>query len=111
MSDIDLKQGAVRSIESLLVDGNGVPLDLSGSPPIFFQMWSVADGTLKIDELAEIVDVDTAHVRYNPTVVDTDTAGDYLAHWRVIYAEGPVIVPEKYYLLVRIWGDLVDVTT
>lgn len=105
MADIALKRGSTRPIEALLQDGSGMALTMTGAT-VKFQLRKKSDSTLKINGNAEVVDEPTAHVRYTPTPTDTDTAGNYVAEWRVTYAGGDVLVPEEGYITVKIWEDL-----
>jgi hypothetical protein len=62
-----------------------VPFDLSSST-VRFKMRAANSSTLKVDQLASIVDPVAGEVRYDWGATDTDTAQDYLAWWEVTTA-------------------------
>ena len=105
MPDITLKKGETVNVEAYLQDGNGDALDLSGGV-VSFQARKGSAAELKIDRIANVVDLPTGHVRAALTDEDTDTIGSYKAEWRVEYAGGYRIVPEAGYLTLKIWEDL-----
>lgn len=106
MADISIKRGTVRAITARLLDGNGAAADLTGASSIKFQMRKKAETTLKINRTAVVVDAPTAKVQVTTTATDTDTIGNYIAEWRVTYANGDRVFPEESYITVKVWEDL-----
>lgn len=106
--DLVLKRGSQRPITSTLTRGSGVPIDLTTSTAIKFQMQRIGGGPLVIDGTASIVLPATlGKVAYNPTLQDADQEpGVYRAEWRVTFPGGDVIVPEYRYLRARVLDNL-----
>lgn len=61
---------------------NGAAFDLTGST-VKLRMRPVGSSTLKVDANATVVSAEGGTVRYDWGASDLDTAGDYLAWWRV----------------------------
>ena len=66
---------------------DGVAVDLTGSS-VKFQMRQVGSSTLKTDSAATIVSPAAGTVRYDPAALDVNTAGDFVAWWRVTLPGG-----------------------
>lgn len=64
------------------IEVNGSAYDLTGCT-VVFRMRAVGSSTLKVDTAATVVTAASGTVRYDWASQDVDTAGDYLAWWRV----------------------------
>jgi hypothetical protein len=62
----------------------GTPVDLTGAT-VQFRMRDEASTTLKIDAAAAVTNAPGGQVRYDWVATDVDTAGDYVAWWRVTF--------------------------
>lgn len=71
----------------------GVAQDLTGAT-VKFMMRSEDTATFKVNAAATIVDAPTGSVRYDWALADTDTAGDYVAWFRVTISGKDQDTPE-----------------
>lgn len=96
------------AIEGQLTDSSGSPVDVTGAS-VTFIMKAVGGNTPKINAAATIVTAASGIVKYTPATGDTDTAGDYLAEFQVIFGDGSKeTFPNPAYLAVTITADLDD---
>lgn len=68
---------------------NGVVLNLAGAT-VRFQMRLATDRRFSVDAAATVVTPSAGAVRYDWAVGDLAVAGDYIARWRVTFADGTV---------------------
>jgi hypothetical protein len=68
-----------------------VPLTLASS--VTFKMKPINDSEMKVNAAAVIVDAAAGEVEYRWAVGDTDTAGEFLGEWEVIWSDG---TPETF---------------
>ncbi len=83
------------------------PIDLTGAS-VRFRMRARNSSTLKVDSPATIVSAAAGTVRYNWGATDLDTAGDYIAWWKVTFADSTLGEIPEFPLEVR---DHATVTT
>ena len=76
------------SILAELKDANNTPVNLTAATAKIF-IKSV-DGTLKVNEDVQIINVALGVVRYDWQVGDTDTVGTYSVEFQVTYTDGAV---------------------
>ncbi len=76
------------SILAELKDANNTPVNLTAATAKVF-IKSV-DGTLKVNEDVQIINVTLGVVRYDWQVGDTDTVGTYSVEFQVTYTDGAV---------------------
>ncbi len=76
------------SILAELKDANNTPVNLTAATAKVF-IKSV-DGTLKVNEDVQIINVALGVVRYDWQVGDTDTVGTYSVEFQVTYTDGAV---------------------
>jgi hypothetical protein len=95
------------AIEGQLTDLDlNEPVDVTGAT-VTFIMKSVNGTIPKVSASATIVDGPTGLVKYAPIAADTDTAGDYLAEWQVVFGDGSKrTFPNPGYRSVTITADL-----
>jgi hypothetical protein len=80
---------------TILVDG--VAVNLTGST-VKLQMRLVTSSTLKVDTSAVVVSAVAGTVRYDWAAIDVDTAGAYVAWWRVTNASGLIQDTPEFYI-------------
>tara|TARA_R110000851_G_scaffold321725_1_gene487301 strand:- start:167 stop:490 length:324 start_codon:yes stop_codon:yes gene_type:complete len=74
------------SIQSILKDSAGVPINITGAT-VKFHMKPIGSSTLKVDQVMTIVDATGGIVRYSWEDSDTDTVGTYYAEFEVTRAD------------------------
>ncbi len=86
-----VKQGdTVRRFRRRLLDGNGVPVNLTGAS-IDFSMRVKPAGTVKVNlGSATVVDGGGGLVQYAQVSGDVDTADTFETEWKVTYADGTI---------------------
>lgn len=102
-----MKRGSVRKVRMKLTDSTGAAIPLgaaTGNPR--FQMRTLVGSTLKVDREGVVIDAANGIVEYSPTTADVDTPGRYWVEWRVPFAGGDIVVPEKGYLPAVVGDDL-----
>jgi len=94
------------SIQTQFLDGDGLPVDITGNLGVSFHMRDAA-GTVKIDTAATVVTAASGIVRYDWLAADTDTAGTFQAEFEVTYSDGKVeTFPNASYIEVVITDDI-----
>ncbi len=104
MGTFFFKQGdTVPKIQTILKDGAGVIVDLTGAT-VKFKMRSKFDATVKIDSAALVVSPGTdGLVEYQWVTADTNTPGWYDAEWEVVFPGGKIeTFPNKGYDTIKI---------
>jgi len=86
-----LKQGDTsKSIRRRLLDGNGVPVNLTGATVVFSMRVKPA-GSVKVSLGAStVVTAGAGLVQYAQSSSDVDTADVYEAEWKVSYSDGGI---------------------
>lgn len=79
---------------------DGAPVNLTGST-VKLQMRDVLSSTLKVDTAATIVSATAGTVRYDWAAADVDTAGSYVAWWRVTNSGGLIQDTPEFYIEIR----------
>lgn len=94
------------SIQTQFLDGDGLPVDITGNLGVSFHMRDAA-GTVKIDTAATVVTAASGIVRYDWLAADTDTAGTFQAEFEVTYSDGKIeTFPNASYIEVVITDDI-----
>ena len=94
------------SIQTQFLDGDGLPVDITGNLGVSFHMRDAA-GTVKIDTAATVVTAASGIVRYDWLAADTDTAGTFQAEFEVTYSDGKIeTFPNASYIEVIITDDI-----
>jgi hypothetical protein len=83
---------------TILIDG--IAVDLTGST-VKLQMREVSSATLKVDTLATVISALAGTVRYDWAALDVDTAGNYVAWWRVTTAGGLIQDTPEFYVEIK----------
>lgn len=106
-ADFHIKQNdTAPSIESVLEDGSGNAIDLTGAS-VRFMMKHPSKDTAKVDSSATITDATNGKVRYSWSSSDTDMEGRFHAEWEVEHSDGTVeSFPNSDYLEIRILDDI-----
>lgn len=108
MADHYMKKGDTQpTLDRILEDVNGVPVNLTGST-VMFVMTRVGATTAKVNAEADIVgDATDGEVSYPWAAGDTDTEGEYDGEFQVTFAGGEVqTFPNDSYLRVKVVRDL-----
>jgi hypothetical protein len=93
------------SIAYQLLDGLGAPVVLTGAAVEFHMQ--APGSAVKVNAAATITDATLGKVRYDFLAANTDTPGDYLARWQVVYSGGAIeSFPDGDLLKVRILDDI-----
>lgn len=102
----NLKQNdTFPSMEAVLLDGNGFPVDLTRAS-VRFHMRNAA-GAVVIDEAAIVTDEVAATVAYYWTAADTQTVGNFSAEFEVTYQDGNIeTFPNASYIEIIITDDI-----
>jgi len=105
--DIAWKKGdTAPAVAEQLLDGNGVPVVLSGAS-VKFLLWIVGEAAVHVSATATITDAALGKVSYTPTSTATDTVGIGLIEWQVTYSGGLIqTFLGSTYQKVQIEGDL-----
>lgn len=94
------------SIQTTLLDGNGLVVDITGNLGVTFHMRNAA-GTVVIDTAATVVTAASGVVRYDWIAADTATAGTFQAEFEVTYSDGKIeTFPNASYIEVVITDDI-----
>ena len=103
----NLKQNDTSpSIQTSLLDGNGLPVDISGNLGVTFHMRN-SEGTVIINTAATVVTPGSGIVRYDWDAADTATAGTFQAEFEVTYPGGTIeTFPNDGYIRVEIIDDI-----
>lgn len=95
-----------EAISATLVDGNGVPCDLTGAESVALKMWLLDRNgrTLETKHLqAEFVSKPDGQVKYQWRDDDTSPAGEWRGHWCVTFAGNkPLTFPSLGYFKISI---------
>ena len=106
MGTFNIKSGdRLPSFQTVLVDPNGDPVDLTGGA-VQFQMRRICSAALTVDAVATITDAVNGVVQYDWAAADTATAGVYRAEW--VFTNGGLseTYPNEGFDTVQIEGDL-----
>ena len=83
-----------------------VPIDLSQALSVTFIM-KLEDGAIKVNALGDIITPLQGIVEYAWAATDTDTPGDYIAEWEVLWSNDKTqTFPTKTYHTVSVVADL-----
>lgn len=106
-SDFTLKaHDRLPSIQATLSSG-GVPVDLTSATSVKFIMKAVQGNTVKVNTAAVIVTPASGVVRYDWLATDTDTPGDYVAEWQVLWPSAKAqTFPTLTYHTITVLADL-----
>lgn len=95
------------SIQATCVDADGNPVDLTGNTGAEFHMKAVDGGVAKVDAAAVVVNEVTGVLRYDWAEGDTDTVGEFLAEFEVIFPDDKSqTFPNFENILITIVDDL-----
>ena len=91
-ADIYWTQGdTAPAVSEQLLDGAGAAVNLTGASVRFQALFpDSASSAQAIDQAATITGASTGLVAYTPVAADTDTIGDALVQWRVLFAGGAI---------------------
>jgi hypothetical protein len=107
MANFFLRQGdTLPRIKATLKDATGATINLGGGALVRFRMRAQRGGALKVDQPATITDAAAGQVEYAWQAADTDTAGDYLAEWRVTFGSDRQTHPNSTFVEVSITAGL-----
>lgn len=85
----------------------GEPVDLTAATGVTFIMKATQGNTVKVNAAATIVSAEEGVVQYEWLAADTDTAGEYIAEWQVVWSGGKKqSFPTLSYHTVSILADL-----
>ncbi len=86
-----VKQGdTVRKFRRRLLDGNGVPANVTGAT-VVFSMRVKPSGTVKVNaQAATVVDGGGGLVEYGQVAADVDAANIFESEWKVTYSDGSI---------------------
>lgn len=103
----NLKQNDTSpSIQTTLLDGNGLAVDITGNLGVTFHMRN-EEGTVIIDTAATVVTAGSGIVRYDWDAADTAAAGTFQAEFEVTYSDGKIeTFPNASYIEVIITDDI-----
>lgn len=94
------------SIQTTLLDGNGLAVDITGNLGVTFHMRN-SEGTVVIDTAATVVTAGSGIVRYDWLAADTATAGTFQAEFEVTYSDGKIeTFPNASYIEIVITDDI-----
>lgn len=99
----DARQPPIRGVIEL----DGTPVNLTGNT-VKFQMRAVGAQTLKVDAAASIDSAPAGTVHYDFAAADVDTAGFYVAWWRVILPSGQYEDAPEFLFEVRAHSPLTN---
>lgn len=106
--DFWLKQNDLRpTLDFQLRDRTGAVVNLTGAT-VKFMMQAPGAASPKINAAATVIGAATnGQVRYTMTGTDTDTIGDYLGEWQVVFSDATTeTFPNWEHLKVRILDDI-----
>jgi hypothetical protein len=99
------RNDTVPVFQAGLLDGSGLPIDLTGATVRFHMRDS--DGIVVIDQPADIINPTTGTVQYSWVASDTDTSGTFQAEIEVTYALGEIeTFPNSTYEEIIIIDDI-----
>jgi len=78
------------AIEAYLEDENGNAIDLSSVFTIRFHMADAATNTIKVNEVADVINATTGRVRYRWQSGDTDIPDAYSGEFEVTWETGDI---------------------
>lgn len=94
------------SLRATLLDGDGNPVNLSGST-VRFHMRLLGQTAIVVNQSATLIDAANGIAQYNWVAADTDTIGSYQAEFEVTYANGTIeTFPNDGYIRVEIIDDI-----
>lgn len=107
MIDFYIKRNDTEpSISSILKNSDGAPVDLAGAT-VKFYMRAVGGTAAKVSAAATVVDASAGSVKYQLTVGDSDTAGNYYGEFEVTFSDGKIeTYPADTYLQIEVIEDL-----
>lgn len=108
MVDFWIKKDDLRpNIEATLEDENNNAVDLSNASSVDFHMKKFDSSSTKVDSSATITDAANGKVEYEWSSGDTDTAGDYIAEFEVMWSDSdPETYPNFENLHVRVFDEV-----
>jgi len=110
-SRITLKQNDLMPVLiATVTDENGVVVDLTNASTVSFSMKNQYTGVVKVTSAATfIVPRSSGQVQYSWISGDTDTVGDYLAEFNIVWLSGnkPQTAPQKTNLYISIISGVV----
>ena len=94
------------SLRATLLDGDGNPVNLSGST-VRFHMRLLGQTAIVVNQSATLIDAANGIAQYNWVAADTDTIGSYQAEFQVTYSDGAIeTFPNDSYIRVDIIDDI-----
>lgn len=108
MADFSIKaHDLLPSIQAVLKNPDGSPLDLTAATGIKFIMRATTGGTIKVTAAAVKADAVNGVVRYDWSGTDTATIGAYQGEWEITWPGGKKqTVPTLTYHSIEILADL-----
>lgn len=103
----NLKQNDTSpAIQTTLIDGDGLPVDITGNLGVRFHVRD-AEGTVIIDTAATVVNASEGVVLYEWLPSDTATVGTFQGEFEVTYVDGKVeTFPNSSYINIIITDDI-----
>ena len=104
---IYVKQNDRRPAAPAILKRGGTIVDLTSATSVTFKMRRINSLDLKVDNSAYVTDASAGAVEYRWAAIDTDTSGEYLAEWEVLWSDGTTeTFPTVDYDIVLITSDL-----
>lgn len=104
---IHIKQNDRRPAAPATLKRGDAVVDLTAATSVTFKMRQIHKLDLKVNNTVYVVDASVGQVEYRWGVGDTDTPGEYLAEWEVLWSDGTTeTFPTVDYDIVLITSDL-----